>query len=74
MKRLNFNIVNNNNQFESSMFLNFDTNIYSKYIGRIKLIESEKHTKDLIFSQEEAYIFKKAYIKKHIKVANPTED
>ena len=56
------------------MFLDFDTNIYSKYIGRIKFLESQKEQRDLIFSQEEAYIFKKSYIKKYIQVADPAEE
>ena len=47
MKRLTFVIPNKENEFEDSMFLGFDQDIYSKYIGRIKLVESEKNEKEI---------------------------
>ena len=57
MNKLTFQHNKRENEFENLMFVGFERNIYSKYIGRIKLIESDKTDKDLIFTQEESNIF-----------------
>ena len=56
------------------LFGGLDKNIYSKYIGRVKVITSDKDEKDIIYSKEEAHIFKKSKVKKQITVFNPEEE
>lgn len=73
MNKLTFQHNKRENEFENLMFVGFERNIYSKYIGRIKLIESDKTDKDLIFTQEETNIFKKSSVKKLMKIADPNE-
>ena len=48
-------------------------NIYSKFLGRIKVKESEKAEKDIIFSNDEAKIFKKSFVTKYMKIADSEE-
>ena len=56
------------------LFGGLDKNIFSKYIGRVQLNESDKEVKDIIYSKEEAHIFKKAKVFKKIEVFNPEEE
>ena len=45
-------------------------NIYSKFLGRIKIKESQNTEKDIIFNQDETQIFQQTYVKKYMKVAD----
>ena len=57
MNKLTHQHSKKENEFENLMFVGFERNIYSKFFGRIKLFESEKTQKDLVYSQEETNIF-----------------
>jgi len=47
----------NQNEFEGFMFRGQEKNIYSKFMGRIKIKESHADKKDIIFTAEEANVF-----------------
>lgn len=49
-------------------------NIYSKFIGRIKLKESDKEEKNILFSDTEIDVFMQPIVKKYIMVADPEEE
>ena len=74
MNKMTFQSTKKENEFEDLMFGGLDRNIYSKYLGRIKMSKSEKDTKEIIFSKEEAHIFKKSSVKKYMQVADSTEE
>lgn len=56
------------------MFRGQEKNIYSKFMGQVKIKESKSEKKDIIFTQEEASVFSQPQVKKFITVADPTED
>lgn len=83
MKKLSFTKVGGNSdhdKFNGSispshyLFGGLDQNIFSKYIGRVRLNESDKEVKDIIYSKEEAHIFKRAKVFKKMEVFNPDEE
>lgn len=74
MNKMTFQTNKKENEFEDLMFGGLERNIYSKYIGRIKLTKSDKEEKEIIFSKEEAHIFKKSSVKKYMTVADSEED
>jgi len=74
MNKMTFKTEKKENEFEDFMFGGLERNIYSKYMGRIKLSKSEKDTKDIIFSKEETEIFKKSTVSKYMQVADVTEE
>lgn len=74
MNKMTFATVKKENEFEHFMFNGLDRNIYSKYLGRIKISYSEKDSKDIIFSKEEAHIFKKSNVKRYMHIADPNSE
>lgn len=80
LKKMSFTKISPDDDFISPnspsnfMFGGLDKNIYSKYIGRVKLKQSEKDEKNIIYSKEEAHIFKTAKVHKKIQAFNPTEE
>ena len=56
------------------MFRGQEKNIYSKYMGRIKIKESHSDKKDIIFTPEEGNIYSQPYVNKYLSVADPSED
>lgn len=74
INKLTFQQNKKENEFEDLIFGGLNRNIYSKYIGRIKLSESEKDQKDIIFSKEETNIYKRSFVKKYMKVADWQEE
>lgn len=74
MNKMTFQTNKKENEFEDLMFGGLERNIYSKYVGRIKLTKSDKEEKEIIFSKEEAHIFKKSSVKKYMTVADSEED
>lgn len=77
---MSFTKVSSDDDFVSTsspshyLFGGLDKNIYSKYIGRVKLKQSEKEEKCIVYSKEEAHIFKTAKVYKKIKTFNPEEE
>lgn len=74
MNKMTFQTNKKENEFEDLLFGGLERNIYSKYLGRIKLSKSEKESKEIIFSKEEAHIFKKSSVEKFMKIADSSEE
>ena len=74
MRKVNFQSKENTNEFEGFMFRGQESNIYSKFMGRVKLTESPKDKKDIIFTQEEAHIFNQTHVDKYMKIASVDEE
>jgi hypothetical protein len=74
MNKMTFQTNKKENEYEDLLFGGLERNIYSKYLGRIKMSKSEKESKEIIFSKEEAHIFKKSSVEKFMKIADPSEE
>jgi hypothetical protein len=73
-RKLNFQVKLNQNEFEGFMMRGQEKNIYSKYMGQVKIKTSLSETKDIIFTQEEANVFNKPSVEKYMMVADPNEE